>query len=81
MIKIKPIDTKVFGIIEFLEIQIQGFKTSDDTCLVYVTFCDSNNYGIITTGTELSKEEFANWSDDNKYIEDLILKKLNLERA
>jgi hypothetical protein len=34
-------------------------------------------YGIIT----LTEEEFAAWGTDDSYVEDLVLSKLNLQRA
>lgn len=81
MVKIKPIDSVLFGIIEFIQIQIMGFNTDAETCQVICTYCDSSNSGVVSKGFTLTEEEFIKWGDDNKYIEDLMLTKLNLERA
>ena len=75
IIKIAPIS------VEITEIKIHLDYSLNSNARIHYALIHSNgipyNQGVIT----LTEEEFKAWGTDDDYIEDLILSKLNLQRA
>jgi hypothetical protein len=75
IIKIAPIS------VEITEIKIYLDYSLNSNARIHYALIHSNgipyNQGTIT----LTEEEFAAWGTDDNYIEDLVLNKLNLQRA
>lgn len=70
-----------------LLVRVLPFDTNAKTCQLYwemknVTVQDEQTTeSVLAVGNlGLSEQEFCDWGHDNKYIEDLVLQKLNLTR-
>jgi hypothetical protein len=75
IIKISPVT------VEITDVKIHVEYVLNSSARIHFSLLHANGipyeYGTIT----LSEEEFASWGTDDSYIEDLVLSKLNLQRA
>ncbi len=80
MIEIKPTNLGVLGTAEKLEVTVLPFATSDKTCGTYWVLKTAEGNQIAQGNYTLKEPEFAEWGNDNLYVENLVLNSLNLER-
>lgn len=80
MVQIKESNCGVLGIATQIEIKILPFATTDVSCGTYYRLADADGKSMAEGNIALTEEEFANWGEDNSYVEDIVLDKLGLER-
>lgn len=78
--KITPVTIGINKVADSLSVSVITFKTTDKTCQLYYSIFDSKKVKIDEGNLQLTENEFANWGETNKYIEDLALTKLKLTR-
>ena len=78
--KINPVQIGINKVADSINVTVLSFKTTDSICGLYYKVLNAHKKKIDDGNLWLSKAEFSAWSDDNKYIEDLALQKLNLTR-
>ena len=75
IIKIAPVTVEITD----LKIQLEYVLNSGVKIYYSLLHSEGNPYKIGMVN--LTPEEFAAWGTDDNYIEDLVLSKLNLQRA
>ena len=78
--KIKPVQIGIDKVADSISVTVLSFKTTDKTCQLYYQIFDNCKKQIDEGNLSLTQAEFSQWSETNKYIEDLALAKLNLTR-
>ncbi len=63
-----------------LLIRVMPFDTEATTCELYYMVSTDSGSQLADGNINLNEDEFANWGEDNTYLEDLVLNKLGLER-
>lgn len=73
------IEWKLFNIVENVVGQKQnGVDANNDPIMVDII--EKNTTFILANNIKLTEQEYEDWADNNTYIEDLVLNKLNLSR-
>lgn len=80
MVEIKEQNCGVLGIATQIEIRILPFATTDKSCGIYYRIADKDGRSMREGNTTINEEQFAEWDDDNAFIEDIVLSELGLER-
>ena len=62
-------------------IQVNSFPTNASTAQLYYALFNNSGKILFEDNYTLTQEEYENWGEDNTYLEDIILEKLNLARA
>ena len=78
--KIKPVQIGIDKVADSISVTVLSFKTTDKTCQLYYQVYDNYKKQIDEGNLSLTQAEFTAWGETNKYIEDLVLAKLNLTR-
>lgn len=78
--KINPVTIGIEKVADSISVSVMTFKTTDKTCQLYFELFDESKINIDRGNLQLTEEEFSLWGDNNTYIEDLALTKLNLTR-
>lgn len=78
--KVEPIQIGIDKVADSISVSVLSFKTTDKTCQLYYQVFDKNKKKIDDGNLSLSEQEFSQWGETNKYIEDLALSKLKLKR-
>ena len=78
--KINPVTIGIEKVADSISVSVMTFKTTDKTCQLYYELFDAEKVNIDRGNLQLTQEEFSQWGETNKYIEDLALVKLNLTR-
>ena len=78
--KINPIRIGIGKVADSISVTVLSFKTTDKTCQLYYQVFDNCKKQIDDGNLSLTEQEFSQWGETNKYIEDLALAKLNLTR-
>ena len=78
--KIKPVQIGIYKVADSISVTVLSFKTTDKTCQLYYQVFDDCKKQIDEGNLSLTQAEFTAWGETNKYIEDLVLAKLNLTR-
>ena len=78
--KVEPIQIGVDKIADSVSVSVLSFKTTDKTCQLYYQVFDKNKKKVDDGNLSLTEQEFSQWGETNKYIEDLALSKLKLKR-
>lgn len=81
MIQIQPI-TLGLPPQEAVQIMIRPLinSTTDSSCSTYYEVLSENNVILANGNIPISEEDYALWSDDNTFIEDIVLNQLTLVR-
>lgn len=78
--KIQPVTIGIEKVADSISVSVMTFKTTDKICQLYFELFDEAKVNIDRGNLQLTEDEFTQWGDNNKYIEDLALTKLNLTR-
>lgn len=78
--KLKPVTIGIDKVADSISVSVITFKTTDKSCSLYYEIFNEGKVKIDDGNLQLSETEFAQWGETNRYIEDLALKKLKLER-
>lgn len=78
-IKIKLVNLPYFGEVDAITLMVQNFSVTATTCEVNYCFYKGNDYKFSAI-LKMNEEEFEAWGQDNSYVTDWALSKLNLER-
>jgi len=78
--KVEPIQIGINKVADSISVTVMPFKTTDKTCQLYYAVFDDKNKRIDEGNLSLTEDEFCNWGETNRYIEDLVLSKLKLTR-
>lgn len=81
MIQIQPI-TLGLPSQEAIQIMVRPIigSTTDTSCSTYYEVLSENNVILASGNILISEEDYALWSDDNTFIEDIVLNQLKLKR-
>ena len=63
-----------------LLVRIISFDTQATTTEIYYEVQDEQGKALESGNLQLTEEQFTQWSDDNSYIEDIVLTFLKLVR-
>ena len=55
-------------------------STTDTSCTTYYQIYSDTGQSLADGNVPISEEDYALWSDDNSFIEDIVLKHLGLTR-
>lgn len=81
MIQIQPIP---LGIPEqngtHLLVSVTIANTQDKTCRIDWRILSDDFKDLATGSIQLTEEQYAGWGDDNAYLEDIVLKELEIVR-
>jgi hypothetical protein len=82
MIQIKPISVGFPNITPATQILIRPIinSTTDTSCNTYWELFNSDGKQLANGNEPINEEEYALWGGDNSDLENIVLKKLNLER-
>lgn len=61
--------------------QVNSFATDATTCDTYWKLLSQENETLLDGNIPMGEEDFANYGQDNSYVDDFILNALKLERA
>jgi len=64
-----------------LLVRVLPFNTEALMCNLYYEILSTTGERLSEGNLSITEEEFANWGQDNSYIDDITLIKLGLERA
>ena len=78
--KVEPVQIGIEKIVDSVSVSVLSFKTTDKTCQLYYQVFDKNKKKVDDGNLSLTEQEFSQWGETNKYIEDLALSKLKLKR-
>lgn len=81
MIQIKPIQVG-FPLKEAIKINIRvgSFTTNALYCNIFWELLSEKEEILASNNIKLTEEQFTNWSDDNSFIDDIVLTTLGLEK-
>ena len=78
--KIEPVQIGIGKIADSIGVRVLTFKTTDLTCQLYYSVFNADKKQIDEGNLDVNEQEFSLWGQDNIYIENLALEKLNLTR-
>lgn len=78
MAQIQPVVFPIVGTAVELNVTVQSFPTSTNTCGTYYELVTDDGKTCITGSYYLSPEQFAGWGQDNSYIDNLIAEYLGV---
>lgn len=78
--KVKPVTIGIEKVADSISVSVMTFKTTDKTCQLYYEIFDTKKVKIDDGNLQITEQEFSQWGETNKYIEDLALVKLKLAR-
>lgn len=81
MIQIKPIQVG-FPAKEAkaIKIRVGSFTTNAIYCNIFWELLSEKEEILASNNIKLTEEQFTNWSDDNSFIDDIVLTTLGLEK-
>lgn len=72
MAQIEPIVFPLIGTGTNLEVKILPFYTYENTCGTYYQILTDDNKQCLQGNFYLTEEQFQNWGQDNRYVEELV---------
>lgn len=63
-----------------LLVRVLGFDTNATTCVLYYEVQDVDGENLTNGNLSLNEEQFSKWSQDNDYLDTLVLNELGLEK-
>ena len=73
-----PVQFKGLGEANELTLRVMGFDITDKTCQIYYSYHKDGKY-LFSAYLDMTEQEFEDWGQDNDYIKQLALSKLELE--
>lgn len=77
--KIKEVEIPILGTASQLSIMVGSFPLFPKSIQIYFELQDEDGKVLLTGNETLDESEIEKWGDDDNYVKDLIISKLNLE--